>query len=314
MSRRGIAKTFDRAADFYQKLHEGLPPKRLVRQEVPQPRRRGRRMLGYIEQIQYEKETLTGEFAYWHPHERHAQPELWRDGRGNLYAWGCNYVVTDRGIEDMPEGRFTGVCQNLTPKRLVTLGRLSWIRYRSPNGSSKILKFEGAARKILAVDETQKLHFLGGAKVEAAPMARRRRRSRRSFAARFNAPGGGMMSKAKKYGLAFLATGAGVFVGLQAINFVSTKLPAMSPYVRAAAKAAIGLGAGIAAYMYAPRAIAPTLGTALGAGGMFAGVSDAYATFRLSSGRGTAGLFSLPAGRRAAAGNAFARNGSRVAA
>jgi len=117
--------------------------------------------------------------------------------------------------------------------------------------------------------------------------------------------GGSMMAKTQKYALAFAAVGAGVFLGVQGLNFVGSKLPvAWGGYAKAAAKAAIGIAAGVASYMYAPKEIAPTLATALGAGGVYLGVSDVWSQYRATH---AAGIFSLPAPRRAAvAGNAFA--------
>lgn len=310
-------------AAFYRRLHEGLPPTRAVRETVAQPRKSGRSFLGWIEWIQYLKEVPGAQLKsakrsvgvpYFHPFESHAGPELWRDGRGKLFVWGCAYTVTDRGIEDMPEGRFTRVCQDLRPRKLVTLGTLQWIRYRDNDGASRILKFENDARPLLCLSDSGKLLFVRGnySIEEDITMARRRHQSRRHNAMRYNPSkgGGSKMGMAKKVGLAFLATGAGVFVGWQALSYVGTKLPNIAnPYLKAATIAALGVGAGIAAYMYAPKSIAPTVGTALGAGGVALGINSVYAQYRA---RAAAGVFSLPAGRRAGmVGSAY---GQRVSA
>lgn len=299
----------------YQRLHEGLKAREVVQQDVSRPVGR-RTLLGHVEQIQYLKSVTNGVFDYWHPHEDHAQPELWRDSRGKLFVRGRNYVVTDRGIEDMPRGKFTRRAENYSPKRLVTLGTLEWIRYRSLDGTSQILRFEGAARPVLAHDETGKLHVLNGRyKIEVDPMARRRRHSKRHSAPRANpsgrSSGSAMMKHAEKYGTALLATGAGVFVGAQVLTYLANMswFRITNPYAKAAAVGVLGLGAGLAAFMYAPSKAAPTIGTALGAGGVALALNNAWLTYRAS--RGMAGVFQLPAARRAAPVNAFA--GRRVA-
>lgn len=280
---------------------------------MAQPVKRGRLLLGHVEQIQYTKRTAEGIFSYFHPFETHAQPELWRDGRGKLFGYGCAYTITDAGIEDMPEGRFVRVCVNTTPKRLVDLGTLEFLRYRDGRGQSRLLRFYGKAAPTVCTDEDGRLHFVGGTyRIERevnTTMARRRRsrRSGRHSAIRFNPIGGSQMAAVKKYGLAFLATGAAVYAGVKfVLPQLSSRLPvAWSPYLKAGVVAAAGIGAGVLAYKYAPKQVAPVLGTALGAGAVFASIGTAHAQLSARTG---AGVFALPPGRSAGiAHNAYAR-------
>lgn len=313
------SKTFDRQSDLardeFERLHEGLRARVVVNEPIPRPVG-ARTFLGWIEEIQYRKDvaSVSGAktFSYWHPHESQAQPELSRDSRGKLFVRGRNYVVTDRGIEDMPVGELTRRSENFLPKRLVTLGTLEWIRYRSADGSSQILRFEGAARPLLAHDETGKLHVLRGRyQIEVNPMARRRRHHKHS-APRANPSKGGssnMMKTAEKYGVAGLATAAAVFAGVNLLGYVSgmSWYRVTNPYLKAASVGVLGLASGILAYMYAPAKFAPMIGTGLIAGGGFAAMEGAWLTYRMRSGN-AAGLFALPASRRiGVAPNAFAR-------
>ncbi len=180
----------------YTALHEGLPPKELICEQVKNPPSRPR-VLGRATEIIYKKDTPNERARYRHPWASQAQPTIAVDSTGKLWFYAGKHETRKRGIEDRvvpgqkpspylaqpyvrPE-RLPSV-----PKSLTTLGTLEQIRYKG-DGRPRTLKFPATIAPVIAHDTQGNLHVLRGQYVitnegDVAPMflnPRRRRRSRR---------------------------------------------------------------------------------------------------------------------------------------
>jgi hypothetical protein len=264
----------------YRELHEGLPLDAARRVEVFVPVRPVTE-LGALVEIEYVKPTPRGPVTYWHPFAAHARPMLFRDARGRLFVHGTRYVVTTAGIEDLPGSRATRAAVTERPDLLVSLGTLHWLKYRNEHGS-QVLRFEGDARPIVAHDESAKLHFVrGNYRVEANPMAHRRRRSYRHHAIMANPSKSGSSDWQSHalitFKMAALVGASAVASGL-ALTWAFAKAPALNPYVRGLSKVALGVAVPVISSMTLP--IPPDLLSGFAIAGVTAGGMDLYATVR----------------------------------
>ncbi len=300
----------------YQALHEGLPAARVRCEDVPAvPPEHELVWLGKLTVIQYRKEVLDpthadGTASYKHPYRALSQgqkPDLYVwPKNGHLYTRGAHYTVTSHGIEDRPSWSASGRKAPLSsPARMITLGKLEWLRYNDGR-RTRILAFPVGVAPLVAHDESRKLHFLGGGyrvpapvggpgprpnphrttAAEVNPMARRSRRSKKKMvranpAAAMRSGGARGLASASMR-LAF-STAAASAVGLGTIAALEKGLEGriVNPTYRAIAKASIGLVGAIGAYAALPQY--PQIAAGIGFGGMIDGMKDGVAIIRARS-------------------------------
>jgi hypothetical protein len=180
----------------YTALHEGLPPKELICEPVPETPSKPR-VLGRATEIIYKKDTPNERARYRHPWASQAQPTIAVDRNGKLWFYAGKHETRKRGIEDrvVPGQKPSPYLAQPyvrperlppVPKSLTTLGTLEQIRYKG-DGRVRTLKFPATIAPVIAHDTQGNLHVLRGQYVitnegDVAPMflnPRRRRRSRR---------------------------------------------------------------------------------------------------------------------------------------
>jgi hypothetical protein len=99
-AKRTVAKATAKSMHDYSRTHGGLDPSEIL---VCSVRVAGRtRFVGRCTQMDYRADKKThGRVQYYHPLERHAQPEVWVNEDGNqIYFRKGKYTVTPHGIED----------------------------------------------------------------------------------------------------------------------------------------------------------------------------------------------------------------------
>jgi hypothetical protein len=283
-------------AETYQALHEGLPMRQFVR-EAPVARPGRVRPLGRLEAIVYEKDVPEGPGGsakgerYKHPFAPYAQPMLGVDARGKLHVLSGRFVVTTHGIEDRaPRHVAQERLPSTRPRGLVTLGKLERIQYRNAaTGESETIEFIGPQRPVLAHDTSgtalYALHGRYSIEVKENTMARRRRsRTRKNpFAIlRANPSGGSVVQQAQSVGMNAVVNavlGVATIVALEKaaqVPAIATRLT--NPYGKAAAKAAVGIAAGVALMRAMPTK--KGIGAAVAVGGTTAGALDALHTYQ----------------------------------
>ena len=285
-------KTLERE---YTALHEGARPQSIgcskwsASDGVPHE-------LGVAVAIQYKKRIPGEKPSYHHPWKFYAQPTIGVDASGHLHFKTGRYEVRRRGIEDrVPNGKSGSpylVVRHVKterwitspPTRLVKLGDLEWVRYKSVGGSEKTLRFSSGTAPELAHDQNGNLHILGGSyrirlNQEQEHMARRRHRRSRRHHARHNptailrsgrrSRGSTRVISAGKHAASLAAVvlvGGASAVGIDAILGATT----LSSNAKAGIKGGVGalglFGGSLAVLSGAPVVGSAIMGAGLGAG------------------------------------------------
>ncbi len=268
-------------ADEYTALHEGAAPDGETRERTPRPpaKTHGHRRMT---EIFYEKRVVGERPDYRHPFAAHARPTIALDPRGKLWIYAGRYVVTARGVEDLPAARQTREHLPRGGKRFVELGPLEKICWEQDTPAGRVTGeyvFRGAARPILARDENGDLHALRGQYRIDTEGEDRMSKSKGSRMMNPTEEKGAMM-KVVTQGIAGSLIGGVIVYGTDFGLGKAFERVTWNPYLKAGVKGGIGIVAAIAlgyASLKVPQ-IPLTLAMSVGIGGVVAGIAAGVAT------------------------------------